>query len=58
MDLLFIFISPKGYKYSLPSQDIIFVHNKLFLYTLFDVHQCSPVFFTKYRLIFCMFNFL
>ena len=27
MDLLFIFISPKGYKYSLPSQDI-FVHKE------------------------------
>ena len=28
MDLLLIFISPKGYKYSLPSQDIIFVHKE------------------------------
>lgn len=28
MDLLFIFISPKGYKYSLPSQDIFFVHKE------------------------------
>lgn len=28
MDLLFIFISPKGYKYSFPSRDIIFVHKE------------------------------